>query len=153
MSMNYKTPMKKLLKFFKDSRDKWKCRALEKQKRIEQLEIKVRDLTKSRDTWKEKYMIDTASSKKCPKDKNNSNNQGNSIDMMLASDDENLAALIGEVIPKKYWPKIDPWSRPASHIYSLCTMHIAMELILFSHNSFRAAMKSFQAFAKYSNPK
>ena len=51
MSMNYKTPMKKLLKFFKDSRDKWKCRALEKQKRIEQLEIKVRDLTNSRDTW------------------------------------------------------------------------------------------------------
>jgi hypothetical protein len=155
--MNYKTPMKKLLKFFKDSRDKWKRRALEKQKRIEQLEIKVRDLTNSRDTWKEKYMEEKASSrekassKKCPKDKNNSNNQGNSKELMLASDDENLAALIGEVIPKKDWPQVDPWSRPISHVYSLCTMHIAMELILFSHNSFRAAMKSFQAFAKY-NP-
>jgi len=70
---------------------------------------------------------------------------------MLVGDDENLAETYGEVIPKKDWPQIDPWSRPASHMYSLCTMHIAMELILFSHNSFRAAMKSFQAFAKY-NP-
>jgi len=149
MSMNYKTPMKKLLKFFEDSRDKWKLRALEKQKRIEQLEIKVRDITNSRDTWKKKYMEGKASSKKCPKD--NSDNQSHSKELMLVSDDENLAAMIGEVIPKKDWPQIDPWSRPTSHMYSLCTIHIAMELVLFSHNSFRAAMKSFQAFAKY-NP-
>lgn len=149
MSTNYKTPIKKLLKFFKDSRDKWKRRTLKKQKRIEQLEIKVRDLTNSRDTWKKKYMEEKASNKKCPKDK--ANNQGNSKELMLASDDGNLTAKIGEVIPKNEWSQIDPWSRPASHMYSLCTMLKAMELILFSHNSFRAAMKSFQAFAKY-NP-
>jgi hypothetical protein len=149
MSMNYKTPMKKLLKFFKDSRDKWKRRALEKQKRIEQLEIKVRDLTNSRDTFQCKYMEVKASSKKCPKDENNSDNQGNSKELMIVSDDEPLAALIGEVIPKKDWPQVDPWSRPISHVYSLCTIHIAMKLILFSHNSFRGAMKAFQVFAEY----
>jgi hypothetical protein len=110
MSMNYKTPMKKLFKFFKDSRDKCSLRALEKQKRIEQLEIKVRDLTNSRDTWKEKYMEEKASSKKCPLEKNNLDNQGNSKELMLVGDDENLAATIGEVIPKKDWPQIDPWS-------------------------------------------
>ncbi len=35
MNMDYKTPLKKLVRYFKNSRDKWKHRALEKQKRID----------------------------------------------------------------------------------------------------------------------
>ena len=52
---NYKTPLKKLTNFFKDSRDKWRKRSKNKQIRIDDLEVKVRDLTKSRDNWKQKY--------------------------------------------------------------------------------------------------
>ena len=52
---NYKTPLKKLSAFFESSRNKWRERSADKQKRIDELEVKVRDLTKSRNNWKEKY--------------------------------------------------------------------------------------------------
>lgn len=51
---NYKSPVKKLVKFFQESRDKWKARSNEKQKRIDFLETKVKDLRNSRDNWKQK---------------------------------------------------------------------------------------------------
>ncbi len=42
------------LKFFKSSRDSWKQKHREKQAVIKQLKIKIRDLIKSRNFWKEK---------------------------------------------------------------------------------------------------
>lgn len=60
----YKTPLKKLCDFFESSRDKWKKRSADKQKYIDELEVKVRDLTKSRNNWKEKYKIIKKDSKK-----------------------------------------------------------------------------------------
>jgi hypothetical protein len=61
---HYKTPLKKLSVFFESSRDKWKKRSSDKQKYIDELEVKVRDLTKSRNNWKEKYKIIKKDSKK-----------------------------------------------------------------------------------------
>ena len=61
---HYKTPLKKLTAFFENSRDKWKERSRNKQIRIDDLEVKVRDLTKSRDNWKQKYKETKISSKK-----------------------------------------------------------------------------------------
>lgn len=52
--VSYKTPLNKLIQFFKTSRDKWKAKSAEKQKRIDFLETKIRDLTRSRDKWKNK---------------------------------------------------------------------------------------------------
>ncbi len=109
----------------------------------------MRDLTNSRDTWKGKYISVKAEGKKYPNNENHSDNQGNSKELMLVNDDENTAALEGKVILKKDWSQVESWSRPVSHMYNLCTMHIAMKLILFSHNSFRGAMKAFQVFAEY----
>ncbi len=44
----------RLVRWFKKSRDQWKARATEKQKRIKSLNVKVRDLLCSRDYWKTK---------------------------------------------------------------------------------------------------
>lgn len=54
---NYKTPLKKLVHFFRDSRDKWKARSINKQKRIDFLETRVKDLTNSRNKWKQKAKV------------------------------------------------------------------------------------------------
>jgi hypothetical protein len=51
---NYKSPLRKLVKFFQESRDKWKARSSEKQKRIDFLETKVKDLRNSRATSNKK---------------------------------------------------------------------------------------------------
>jgi hypothetical protein len=48
----YATPLKKLVAFFESSRNKWHARSGEKQKQIDYLEKKVRDLEKSRAKWK-----------------------------------------------------------------------------------------------------
>ena len=42
----------RLAKFFQKSRDAWKARSLENQKRILVLDGKVRDLQRSREKWK-----------------------------------------------------------------------------------------------------
>ncbi len=39
---------------FKEGREKWKERALSKQKKLRAMDIKVRDLALSREKWKEK---------------------------------------------------------------------------------------------------
>lgn len=57
----YKSPPERLARLFKQSRDQWKARAAQKQKRLRALEIKVRDLRTSRDYWKRQAQQATAS--------------------------------------------------------------------------------------------
>lgn len=45
---------KRLARVFRKSRDTWKRRATEKQRRLKAIVGKVRDLTRSRDQWKAK---------------------------------------------------------------------------------------------------
>ncbi len=47
----------RLVKWLKQSRDNWKSRAAEKQKRIRSLNVKVRDLLLSRDHWQVKAKV------------------------------------------------------------------------------------------------
>lgn len=48
----FKSPSSKLVQFFKTSRDRWKRKALTRQDRIKSLQIRVRDLSESRERWK-----------------------------------------------------------------------------------------------------
>lgn len=50
----YKSPVKKLAKFFEKSRDQWKAKCKEAKAKIKYLNNKVRDLEKSREKWKQK---------------------------------------------------------------------------------------------------
>lgn len=49
----FKSPTSRLARLFRKSRDQWKQRAAEKQKKLRALEIKVRDLRESRERWKQ----------------------------------------------------------------------------------------------------
>jgi len=53
----FKSPSSRLARLFRKGRDNWKLRALEKQKKLRALEIKVRDLSTSRDYWKNRAKI------------------------------------------------------------------------------------------------
>lgn len=50
----YKTTDTRLVNLFKDAREKWRKRALSKQKKLRAMDIKVRDISLSREKWKEK---------------------------------------------------------------------------------------------------
>jgi len=51
---SFKSSDNRLVNFFESSRDKWKQKAINRHKKIRALEVKVRDLKKSRENWKNK---------------------------------------------------------------------------------------------------
>lgn len=53
----FKSPISRLARLFRNGRDNWKEKALEKQKKLRALEIKVRDLLASRENWKTRALI------------------------------------------------------------------------------------------------
>lgn len=53
----FKSADSRLVRLFNNSREKWKKRAAEKQKKMRGMEIKVRDLNVSRDLWKQKALL------------------------------------------------------------------------------------------------
>lgn len=61
---SFKSSNNRLVNFFKSSRDKWKQKAATRHKEIRALKIKVRDLQKSRDNWKNKSKEITVLDKK-----------------------------------------------------------------------------------------
>jgi hypothetical protein len=62
----FKSPPSRLARLFRAGRDNWKEKALEKQKRLRALEIKVRDLSASREYWKNRAI---AAEKGLPQEK------------------------------------------------------------------------------------
>lgn len=57
MIEGYKSSVQRLAKLFRQSRDMWKERALEKQKKLRTQAIRIRDLEKSRDQWKTRAQL------------------------------------------------------------------------------------------------
>ena len=52
----FKSPVSRLARLFQKGRDKWKEKALDRQQKIRALEIKVRDLSVSRENWKQRAL-------------------------------------------------------------------------------------------------
>jgi threonine aldolase len=52
----FKTEESRLVRLFQEGREKWRKRAAEKQKKMRAMEIKIRDLSLSRDQWKAKAL-------------------------------------------------------------------------------------------------
>ncbi len=48
----YKSPQRKLVKFFEKSRDQWKSKCIEAKATVKRLKNRVRFLEKSKDQWK-----------------------------------------------------------------------------------------------------
>jgi hypothetical protein len=51
---NYRMTNKKLANWLNESRNNWKKRALEKQQKLREAQIRIRDLERSREHWKTK---------------------------------------------------------------------------------------------------
>ena len=52
----FKSTDRRLVQLFNNSREKWKKKAAEKQKKMRGMEVKIRDLNISRELWKEKAL-------------------------------------------------------------------------------------------------
>jgi hypothetical protein len=47
-----KTPVARLVRLFRDARDRWKAKAVKRQKRLRAAQVRIRDLERSRAYWK-----------------------------------------------------------------------------------------------------
>jgi hypothetical protein len=72
----YKSPLKKLVKFFEKSRDNWKNKYLEKKKELKRATNRIYDLEIRKDEWKERAL--EAETKLKEKDRNSSEVKKNS---------------------------------------------------------------------------
>ncbi|NEX23770.1 hypothetical protein G3480_26490 [Thiorhodococcus mannitoliphagus] len=52
----FKTPVTRLARLFLKSRDAWKAKALDKQRRLRAAQVKIRDLERSRAYWKDRAL-------------------------------------------------------------------------------------------------
>ena len=53
---SFKSSYARLARIFEQSRDNWRDKAIDRNKRIRALEIKVRDMEKSRERWKHRAL-------------------------------------------------------------------------------------------------
>jgi hypothetical protein len=155
----YKSPAHKLINFFKDSRDKWKIKAIDAKKKIHSLTEMLRKVRIRRDELKaqvstlqqqlkepDKRLIDMekrwqkiASSQKRPPiiiEQNSTQIQPE----IVQTGSENTGYLDGEA--KKVLV-------PANHHYNANTISMASELVITACLSFRAAGKCLSVIEKY----
>jgi len=52
----YKSPLKKLVKFFEESRDKWKEKYVEKSKELKRVTNRIYDLETRKEHWKKRAL-------------------------------------------------------------------------------------------------
>ena len=126
----YKSPASRLVRVFKKSRDQWKERANQKQKRMRGLEIQVRDLSRSRERWKEKAKqaqqeLDQLKGEQVGKTEPDS--------QTIAEPGEQTACLCV----------------PVGHHYPIFVVQIAIEQIIHSLQSYRGCQKSFEVFSRF----
>ena len=119
----YKTPPETLASWFLDSRDKWKARALHKQKELRKPRIKIRDLENSREKWKEKTKH---------------------LEVKIKEMEEIIKELKEEteLIKKKDNKKLT--EKPINHSFSVSQISISIQQIITTAQSFRGIEKTWE---------
>lgn len=130
---NYKSSIARLARLFKKSRDIWKQRSDKKQDRIKSLEIKVRDLSQSREQWKSRAKAAFVKLSQ------------NSTEFSESLLEDNPRILTGEFIPAGECST----SKPVKHQFPVYVIHLAVEQVIVCLNSFRGIQKTFESFGQY----
>jgi len=136
-------------------------RSNEKQKRIDFLETKVKDLRNSRYQWKQKAkQLEKLSSKDATHKMSNVQSKNNSsTSSSLLPVDEVVDKYFGlddiEILPHSNGsvsliPSVLlPWESADGHKYILLIQELAIKMVLQAHTSLRSAQKCFELFAQF----
>jgi len=124
----FKSSVYRLAYFFKKSRDQWKQRALEKQKRIGALMVKIRDLSNSRERWKQK-----------------AKELEQNLDEILSDNSISKGEEIQKLLPVIEKAALQP---PFGHTYPIYIIQISIQLFIHSLTSLRGSQKTFEIFSQ-----
>jgi len=157
----FKTATDRLVRYFEKSRDAWKARALQKQQQLRALEIKVRDLSVSRDYWKkkakeaEKAQCETSkkehSSRKSElekKDADNLNLPEKSVDLTedTVIEGELIESSMEIAVLEKNNTLLLP---PAHHTYPVFIIQLAIQQVIYAGSSLRGCERNFELLAQF----
>ncbi len=130
----YKSPVSRLARLFKHSRDKWKERSKAKQKKIRTLETKVRDISRSRSHWKEKAK---QGQQELAQLKEQLGEEKAGQEKEAEGEEKASGKAEGE------------WHRAKGHHYPAEIVQLGIEQVTHSHNSLRGSQKTFGLFRQY----
>lgn len=115
----FKSSISRLARLFREGRDNWRKKAIERHKEIRALEVQIRDLKQSRENWKERALVAEQKITEEQLKKKSVKNQTGNIE--------------GERYAKH-------------HKYQIKTIQKALELMINCHISFRGIEKIFELF-------
>ncbi|MDM8559195.1 hypothetical protein [Candidatus Parabeggiatoa sp. HSG14] len=127
---NYKTPVDRLVRIFKKSLESWKNKALERQKQLRSMGIKLRDLTISRDIWKKRAFDAENKLKKIEEEKEQSQRI-----------DEKKGQQVGDVIEGELITA-ESIQAPYAHRYPVFVMQLGIGSVLDVLTGFRGAARN-----------
>ena len=131
----YKSSAGRLARLFKRSRGAWKEKALERQKRIRALWVRVRDLIQSREQWKAKAKslqreLEQLKEERCDAKEN---------DTMETLEETTMSSETVE----------SALSVPKGHRYPTYIMQLGIQQVIQALNSLRGSQKSIKLFAQF----
>ena len=144
----YKSPIRKLVKFFEKSRDQWKIKCREAKAKVKYLNNRVRDLEKNREKWKRKAKEVETELKKVKTELETLRQDLKKTEVELEALRHQLQRLKNQqknielktAIFKKF---------PVGHQYSLGQIMWFISFVLSAATSFRAASKVMQTISPY----
>ncbi len=128
--MGFKSSYSRLARVFKESRDHWREKAIDRRKEIRLLELKIRDLEISRGKWKEKA-LGAADAEKAPSEK-------------AEKDDEKEKEDRGRCVTD-----ISPLTPPIGHQYPVSAIQISIQCQAEGLVSLRGTEKVFELFSSF----
>lgn len=131
----YQSEPGRLARLFKASREKWRATAAAKQKKVRQLEIRVRDLEASREKWKARAQ---AAERELTEQKRAASEAAPSEE---ASESELKALVPSEAGGPS-------WARAWRHSFPLWLVQWGLYLVLVALTSFRGASRSLAGLAE-----
>ena len=127
----YRSAASRLARTFRASRDAWKARAEQKQKRLRALEIKVRDLQASRAQWKRRAQAAEAALRgERPPSPRGQSRAGGEEEAWEGDVKE------GELLPRGESPVMLP-TPPKGHIYPVFIIQLAVQSVVLALSSLR----------------
>jgi hypothetical protein len=136
---NYKTPVDRLVRIFKKALDSWKAKALDRQKRLRSLGIKLRDVTISRDHWKKRASEAEKKLTEIEAEKEQSQCK-----------DGKDEPVVGEIIEGKRLTA-DSIQAPYAHSYPVFVIQLGVESVLDVLTGFRGAARNLGMISRLIN--
>jgi hypothetical protein len=135
----FKSPDSRLVRLFQKSREQWRKRAAEKQKKMRAMEIRIRDLVTSRDLWKAKALEAQREREQLEEQLENLKKQKKKPEVSqlkkLKQPSYDLPS-VREQEPGEL--------RPKGHSYLLCVIETAIKFLVTALNSLRGIEKNLE---------